>query len=126
MGAERRIHQRASLNMLVQFRLADIEQFMREYAANVSAGGMFIRTREPKPQGSMIYLQVKLSDGSKMLEGLGKVIHVNPPDSAVPGMGIEFVNLDADSRKVIDQIINERVDELDAIEPEGSDESATP
>src|SRR2546427_155610 len=114
--SERRQHLRVQLNMLVQFRLHDLAEFMREWASNISAGGMFIGTREPHPTGSMIYLQFGLSDGSKLIEGLGKVVHVNPPDHAVPGMGVEFVNLDRGSKALIDQIIEERAKELDESE----------
>jgi molecular chaperone DnaK len=121
MGAERRQHARVQLNMLVQFRLHDIEEFFREWASNISGGGMFIRSREPHAVGSMIYLQFHLYDGSKLIEGLGKVVHVNPPDHAVPGMGVEFVNLDRESKTLIDQIIAERAKELgdsgDSAEP---------
>ena len=113
MGMERRLHERAPLNMLVQFRLGDIDEFMRDYAVNVSTGGMFIRTREPHELGSMIYLQFRLKDGSKLIEGLGKVVHVNPPSHAVPGMGVEFVNLDDSSRALIRDITSERANELD-------------
>ena len=116
MGAERREFDRAPLNMLVQFRLGDLNEFMRDYAVNISLGGMFIRTREPHPEGSMIYLQFRLKDGSKLIEGLGKVVHVNPPSHAVPGMGVEFVNLDDSSKLLISEIIEERSEELDAAE----------
>lgn len=115
---ERRAHSRVPLKMLVQFRLNDMAEFMREWAANISGGGMFIRTREPHASGAMIYLQFHLSDGSKLIEGLGKVVHVNPPEHAVPGMGVEFVNLDRDSKKLIDGIIAQRAKELgEADEP---------
>jgi molecular chaperone DnaK len=116
MGAERRVFDRAPLNMLVQFRLRDLDEFMRDYAVNVSAGGMFIRTREPHAEGSMIYLQFRLSDGSKIIEGLGKVVHVNPPSHAVPGMGVEFVNLDDASLDLIREIVEERAEELESAE----------
>jgi len=112
-GRERRIFERAPLNMLVQFKLGDMEEFMREYAVNISRGGMFIRTPEPHPEGSMIYLQFQLDNGSKLIEGLGKVVHVNPPSHASPGMGVEFVNLDETSRSLIRGIVEERVQELD-------------
>lgn len=101
------------LKMLVQFRLGDLDEFMRDHAVNISAGGMFIRTAQPQPEGSMVYLQFQLADGAKLIEGLGKVVHVNPPDHPVPGMGIEFVNLDSGSRRLIDRIIKERAAELD-------------
>ena len=112
MATERRLHYRSQLNMLVQFRVGDLKEFMREYAANISGGGMFVRTREPHPEGSMIYLQFRLKDGSTIIEGLGKVVHVNSPEHAIPGMGVEFVNLDADSKKIIDSIVEQRAQEL--------------
>ncbi len=115
-GRERRVHPRLPLNMLVQCRLHDMEEFMREFAANVSAGGMFIRTTTPHAVGSMIYLQFSLEGGEKLIEGLGKVVHVNPPEHPSPGMGIEFVSLDAPSRAVIERIISERVRELEEAE----------
>lgn len=116
---ERRLSPRVPLNLLVQFRLASLDEFMRDYAVNISSGGMFIRTRDPHPAGSNIYIQLSLSDGSTLIEGLGKVVHVNPPSHPVPGMGVEFVNLDAASRQLIDRIIQERLEELadaDAVE----------
>jgi uncharacterized protein (TIGR02266 family) len=109
---ERRVHPRLPLKMLVQFRLHDMDEFMREHAVNISAGGMFVRTVESYPTGSMVYLQFQLADGEKLIEGLGQVVHVNPPDHPVPGIGIEFVNLDEDSLRLIDQIIEERLAEL--------------
>jgi molecular chaperone DnaK len=109
---DRRVHPRLPLRMLVQFRLHDIAEFERIYAVNVSAGGMFIRTLTPHPAGAMIYLQFQLEDGKRLIEGLGKVVHVNPPEHPSPGMGVEFVNLDDESQKLIEQIIQERASEL--------------
>ena len=111
-GDDRRASHRVPLNMLVQFRLENMDQFLRDHAVNVSAGGIFIRTSQPHPEGSMIYLQFRLTNGGKLIEGLGKVVHVNPPGSAAPGMGVEFVNLDDESQATIDQIIAERNTEL--------------
>ena len=110
MGAERRQHARVPLGMVVQFRLASMEAFLRDVAVNVSAGGMFIQTRSPHSEGTMLYFQFHLSDGHKLIEGLGRVVHVNPPAHAVPGMGIEFVNLDRESKDLIDRIIAGRLD----------------
>ena len=65
--------------------------------------------REPHPEGSMVYVQFRLEDGAKIIEGLAKVVHVNPPDHAVPGMGLEFVNLDNASQDLIDRIVKTRI-----------------
>jgi len=111
-AADRRSFPRLPLKLLVQIRLHDMEEFMREHAANISAGGMFIRSRDAHPEGSMVYVQFTLEDGLHLIEGLAKVVHVNPPSHPVPGMGLEFVNLDPESLALIDKIVRERLHEL--------------
>ena len=113
MADERRIQSRLPLRMIVEVRVHDVSEFMREYAVNISPGGMFIRTLDPRPKGSMIYLQFRLEEGGKLIEGLGKVIHVNPQDHPIPGMGVEFVNLDPESGDLIQSILDERAAELE-------------
>lgn len=106
----RRKHQRVPLSLLVQYRLNSFEDFLAEYSHDISLGGMFIRTEEPREEGSMIYLQFWLNDGSKLIEGLGKVVRVNPPgDPKKPaGMGVEFLNFDEDSMSLISEIVETR------------------
>lgn len=106
-GDERRRHERVPLSLLVQYRVNTFEDFLAEYSADLSAGGMFIRTGEPRELGAMIYLQFWLNDGSKLIEGLGKVVRVNPPGDPQrpPGMGVEFVNFDDDSMALISEIV---------------------
>jgi len=95
--------------MLVQFRLETMEDFLAQYAGNISAGGMFIRSNEPRESGSLIYLQFRLKSGEKLIEGLGRVVHVNPVGHEEPGMGVEFVNLDPESVTLIERIVQERI-----------------
>jgi molecular chaperone DnaK len=106
----RRRHPRTTLSLLVQFRFNTFEDFLAEYSVNISPGGMFIRTTEPREEGSMIYLQFSLKDGSKLIEGMGRVVRVNPPNdpNKVAGMGIEFVNFDEESMELIQEICSTR------------------
>lgn len=107
--ASRRHHARAPLTLLVQLRSDTVDEFMRQYAVNLSCGGMFIRTEEPRAMHSMVYLQFRLADGSTLIEGLAKVVHVNPPGGEFAGMGLEFVNLDSESERLIRSIVRERL-----------------
>ncbi len=109
-GAEKRRHPRTPLNVLVQFRFDTFDEFLAEYSLNVSPGGIFIRTEAPREEGAMIYLQFTLRDGSKLIEGMGKVVRVNPPgDPTHPsGMGIEFMNFDDESMALIAEICAQR------------------
>ena len=108
-SVERRRYPRVPLNLLIQYRSESFEKFMSEYASDISEGGMFIRTDEPREEGSMVYLQFTLEDGTKLIEGLGRIVRVNPDGGENPrGIGVEFVNFDEHSRALIQAIIGER------------------
>jgi uncharacterized protein (TIGR02266 family) len=110
-SSERRRYQRVPLSLLIQYRFDNLDDFLAEYSTDISIGGMFIRTEEIREEGSLIYLQFYLKDGSKLIEGLGKVVRVNRPDpdgknKGSCGMGIEFVNFDQNSMQLIEQIVD--------------------
>jgi type IV pilus assembly protein PilZ len=105
---ERRKYPRVPLNLLIQFRFDTFEAFISEYASDISEGGMFIRCEDAREEGSMVYLQFGLKDGTRLIEGLGRVVRVNPKGSSNPGMGVEFVNFDEESRQMIEAIVRER------------------
>jgi uncharacterized protein (TIGR02266 family) len=111
MGSEnvddRRRHPRTPLSILVQFRLNTIEDFLSEYSVNLSPGGMFIRTTAEHAEGDIVFLQFTLKDGSRLIEGMGKVVRVNPPGPDA-GLGIEFLNFDDDSMALIEEICSAR------------------
>jgi len=112
-GAERRKYPRVPLSLLIQYRFDTLEDFLSEYSTNISIGGMFIRTDKPKDEGTLVYLQFYLRDGAKLIEGLGRVVRVNPADTAgdqsASGMGIEFVNFDEESMELIRQIVERNI-----------------
>ncbi len=107
---DRRKHARTPLSILVQFRFNSFEDFLAEYTVNLSPGGIFIKTDAPAEEGSIIYLQFSLKDGSRLIEGMGRVVRVNPVgvQNRVPGMGIEFLNFDEESMQLIEEILAAR------------------
>jgi uncharacterized protein (TIGR02266 family) len=105
LGPDKRRHPRAPLSLLVQYRFDSLDDFMAEYSVDISMSGMFIRTSDPRKEGSMIYVQFTLKDGAKLIEGLGKVVRVNPAGAPLAGMGIEFVNFDDESMALIEEIV---------------------
>ncbi len=113
-GAEKRKHPRAPLQLLVQYRFGSVGDFLAEYSSNISLGGIYIRTDEPREEGSLIYLQFTLRDGSPIIDGLGRVVRSNRPGDLPPGiepgMGVEFVNFDDESMALIEQIVRDRLD----------------
>ena len=109
-GANRRRHPRTPLNVLVQFRFDTFEDFLAEYSVNISPGGIFLRTEAPQEVGAIVYLQFSLKDGSRLIEGMGRVVRVNPASPGGPpaGMGVEFLNFDEESMALIEEICAQR------------------
>ncbi len=101
-----RRHARTPVSILVQYRFSHFEDFVTEYSVNLSPGGIFLSSNEPRPLGEVVYLQFTLSDGSRLIEGLGKVVWVVPPEdkTRTPGMGIEFVHFDDESQALIREL----------------------
>jgi molecular chaperone DnaK len=103
-GEERRRSPRVPLNLLIQFRFDSLEEFLVDYADNISEGGMLLRSDDPRPIGSLVYLQFTLKDGTRLIEGLGKVVH-----SSAAGLGVEFVSFDEESTQMIQAIVAQRL-----------------
>lgn len=67
----------------------------REESANLSRGGVFVRTREPLAPGRRVLLEISLPNG-KPLEAIGRVawskrVVTSGEQSADSGVGIEFL-----------------------------------
>lgn len=95
--------------MLVQYRFDTLEDFLAEYSLNLSPGGVFICTDEPREEGSVIHVQFSLKDGSRLIEGMGRVVRViRPGGPERAGMGIEFLHFDEDSLALVRQLCSGR------------------
>lgn len=110
-GAERRRSPRIALDLLIQYRFESYEDFLSDRSLDISTGGIFICTEAPREEGALVYLQFRLIEGEPIVEGLGRVVRVNPPGmpGRVAGMGIEFVNLDEASRRTIEDVVAHRL-----------------
>ncbi|MBK6689788.1 MAG: PilZ domain-containing protein [Deltaproteobacteria bacterium] len=110
---DRRRFPRVPLNLLIQYRFDTFEDFISEYASDLSEGGMFIKNDDDDDtheEGQLVYLQFTLKDGTRLIEGLGKIVRINDQRSGDPGLGIEFLNFDEDSKALIEAIVRERAE----------------
>lgn len=106
-----------------QLQYADDEAFVRGYAGNVSAAGMFVAADEPPPPGTRLYFAVLLADERCVLGGDGEVVWVaaksaaaRPAEAAngaavtetggaLHGFGLRFIRLDARSVELLRQVL---------------------
>jgi molecular chaperone DnaK len=101
------------VGLLVRLSYGSVDEFVDRFATNLSRGGVFIRTRSPKPPGTLVAFELKLANGETVVKGVGTVLwsrqedpHSTPP--VAPGMGVQFTDLDDASRAVIERVMEHR------------------
>ncbi len=92
-----------TVSLRITLRYKNLDEFVDRYAENVSAAGLFIRTKSPKPTGTKIRFELLLADGSRALRGEGVVVTIRKEER--PGMALRFNQLDPESQEVIDKVV---------------------
>ncbi len=103
---------RVPLETRVQFKFDRFSGFLSDFSANVSPGGMFIRTRTPQPAGTVLEFEFRLGDGFELIRGRGEVVWTRPEDDgpARPaGMGLRFLELSQGSKELIYRIVDHHI-----------------
>jgi uncharacterized protein (TIGR02266 family) len=104
---------RLSHELLVAYRTVD--GFITDWAVNISKGGLFINTRNPLAVGSTIRLIISLPDTAFPFDLTGRVMRVNEfdnPSNQVPGMAIEFMDVDEEKKARIERFVERLRKEL--------------
>lgn len=123
-GAEKRQHNRVPVQLRVRFPQEDLQAFSEAQATNLSHGGMFIKTPQPKPPGTLLDFEIQLKDGQRILKGRGEVAWMRPAgEQQTPGMGMKFLSLDESSLELVRQIVAEQFDLDEEPEPEHKSEA---
>ena len=91
-------------------RFGTVQDFVLEYAANISAGGVFVHSAEPPPLKTIVRVEMELPGGGPAVPARGLVVHRVTAEEAeargtIPGMGVQFMDSDDDFRKRIDEAI---------------------
>jgi type IV pilus assembly protein PilZ len=120
--SKQRQSDRLQHELLVAYRTVD--NFVTDWATNISKGGLFINTRSPMPVGTIVRLMISLPDAAFPFDLKGRVIRVNEydnPGNLVPGMGVEFLDIDDEKRLRIERFVDRLRAELpDTIMPNPS------
>jgi molecular chaperone DnaK len=101
---------RTPVGLLVRLRYGTVDEFVAAFAVNISKGGIFIRSRDPKPVGTAVTFELRLQSGETVIRGAGVVrwIQAEKPGAqppVVPGMGIQFTALDEPSRALVERMV---------------------
>lgn len=103
-GVERRRSSRVDLLVRVDYKTVD--ELFSEFARNINEGGMFVETDTPPELGSSVALQFQIPGSDEPIQVMGRVVRVSRGErDEGPGMGIEFEDLDAQSRELINELV---------------------
>ena len=94
LSIERRTNRRLPIRVMVEYETT--EDFLMDYTANVSIGGMFIATKEPLELGTRFRMRFRLPERKKTIETYAVVRWVVEPDDRTgmeAGMGVQFEDL---------------------------------
>lgn len=110
-----RKHDRVHLKMDVEIILG--EKILTGKVRDISAGGMYIESPEPLPDGSHPKVRFTLDSEAEAIEVEGKVAWTNEgKDRIIPthskGMGVQFVENDQSKRIVLVQFVRDLNDLL--------------
>ncbi len=96
----------------VRLRYPDLDTFVEKFAPNVTRGGIFLASRDPRPVGTVLRFEVLLRQGGPVLSGKGRVTWVkefNPAEPHRPyGMGVQFLQLDPEARPVLETLLKKK------------------
>ena len=85
-----------------------VGSFLSDWATNISQGGLFINTRKPLAVGTAVKIIIQLPGAAFPYELAGRVTRVTQYDNhanMVPGMGIEFTDVDDAKRREIETFV---------------------
>ncbi|ACL64958.1 2-alkenal reductase [Anaeromyxobacter dehalogenans 2CP-1] len=107
--ADKRGSERTPVGLLVRLSYGSVDEFTERFAVNISRGGIFIRTREPRPVGTLLAFDLRLQGGETVIRGRGVVrwIREERPDAhppTAPGMGVQFTWLDERSQALVERM----------------------
>src|SRR5262249_46601011 len=114
MESDNRISPRAPISVKVNLEFEKFSGFISEYCMNISQGGMFIKTDDIKPIGTVLSFEFRLSDNFKLIQGLGEVVWVRGKDGGAEkpkGIGVRFHDIDSKSRELIRTMVNRYISE---------------
>ncbi len=129
--ADRRTAPRVAATFRIRLGYPDLDAFVDGYAANISKGGIFVPTKQPRDKGAEVRFELLLKDGSTAVSGVGRVAWTKPFDAAKPaeryGMGVEFTTLEGSSEEVVRKALEWRAKHLgDKAAREIADEGGEP
>jgi len=94
------------VDMVVRVDYKTVDELFSEFARNINEGGVFVETDAPSELGSSVAMQFQIPGSQEPIQVMGRVVRVSEGNlQDPPGMGIEFEDLDDQSRDLINGLV---------------------
>ena len=101
-GVERRRDKRFAVHRPFLLRFGDNDKLRRWYIRDISRGGVFVRTKKPRPVGATVLVQIELPDG-RSCRVTGEVVHVK--EGPRGGNGVRFTETGKPALEMLEEYI---------------------
>jgi hypothetical protein len=96
-------HGRRDERLTINKEFDSFDQFIQEYVTNISATGVFIKSKTPLEVGTEVNLRFTvIMDDIETIIGTGRVVRVSEDP---PGMGVVFEELNQYSQNLISKLL---------------------
>jgi hypothetical protein len=87
-----------------------IDAFIRDHALDVARDGIYVKSKAPPEQGTLIKFYFKVESGDMALTGVGRVAWACPDSCAKypAGFAMHFVKLDEPSSANLERMLREQ------------------
>ena len=105
---ERREAERVAASIPIRIRVRNIDQFTEQHTENLSTGGLFLPTTDPKPVGTRLDIEFHFAQNYPSFTIEGEVVRSQTRPSPVkgpPGMAVRFLKVDEKGRQFIERAI---------------------
>lgn len=94
------------IEMVVRVDYKTVDELFSDFARNINEGGVFVETDTPCELGSTVAMQFQVPGSEDPIQVMGRVARIADGDHREPpGMGIEFEDLDEQSRMLINNLV---------------------
>jgi len=100
--------ERADVTVEVGLEFDSFQGFLSEYSSNISTGGMFVKTTNPPPVGTVLRFSLKLKGDFQLIKGTGEVtwVRMQSQGPRLPsGIGIRFLSIPDAGVDLIQKIV---------------------
>lgn len=104
----RRKFARIYLDSKVKVVFRETEQRNQLLSANISEGGLFLASEQLKPIGTKLHFEFRVQDGGEAITGYGIVRWVESDPEKRRGMGIQFVEINPEGKKIISELFRKK------------------